>query len=139
MKTYQLFFNRLIIGACFQAFVSCFLNGLRMDTTYSSIKLHHITRSIEDNRQGPTSVAYSSLLNSNEQLFLVQFHLGCHAYILCNLYLLHLMFFGVALNSEVMPINRIQLCHLRSVSNEEFLTRSRSHGCSKSLSCVGVF
>ena len=35
------------------------------------------TRSIDDNRQGPMSMAYSSLLSSNKQLILVQFHLGC--------------------------------------------------------------
>ena len=38
-----------------------------------------------ENWQGPTSMAYSLLLDSNEQLFLVQFHLGSCACILRNL------------------------------------------------------
>ena len=32
------------------------------------------TSSIDENRQGPMSMAYSLLLDSNEQLFFVQFH-----------------------------------------------------------------
>ena len=43
------------------------------------------TCSIGVNQQGPMSMVYSLLLNSDEQLFLVQFHLGCHTCILCNL------------------------------------------------------
>ena len=43
------------------------------------------TSSIDENWQGPTSMAYSLLLDSNEQLFLVQFHLGCCTCILHNL------------------------------------------------------
>ena len=50
-------------------------------------------------------MTHNSLLDSNEQLFLVQFHLGCCACILRNLQQLHLMFVGVALISEVVPKN----------------------------------
>ena len=65
MKTYQLFFHRLIIGVRFQDFANRFPNDLTHQ--FSCIVMG--TRLIDDNRQEPT---YSSLLNSNEQ-FLVQF------------------------------------------------------------------
>ena len=77
MKTYQLFFHRLIIGVRFQDFANRFPNDLTHQLSCIIIG----TRLIDDNRQEPN---YSSLLNSNEQ-FLVQFHLGCRACILRNL------------------------------------------------------
>ena len=66
------------------------------------------------------SMAYSLLLDSNEQLFFVQFHLGCCACILRNLLLLHLMFVGMALNSEVILLNSLQASPLFSYLSSSF-------------------
>ena len=82
VKTCQLFYNRLNICAHFKQFANCFPNDLHT-RQLSCIIIG--THSIDENWQGPVSMAYISLLSSNEQLFLVEFHLGYRACILCNL------------------------------------------------------
>ena len=73
-------------------------------------------------------MAYSSLLNANEQLFFVQFHLQVVTQPVAATS--NDPWCGPKFWSYAHQWNSIQLCHLHSVSNEEFLTRSRSRGYS---------